>query len=83
MKVIKYEDIESVLDDLDQRSKIADAAISWREALLGGRFNKAADRQTSLWILIDDYVRSRETTDNPGDTGVHPDGSDTDAAGAD
>lgn len=75
MKVIKYEDIEAVLNDLELRSKIAATAIEWRQALLDGRFDKAADHRITLWILIDDYVRSHENTDNPSDTGVQPDGS--------
>jgi hypothetical protein len=60
------------MSDYKTKTVIADAAISWREALLGGRFNKANSRLTTLLILIDDYLRETPTPDeNPhtvGDT---------------
>ena len=54
--------MEGVDQPLDQVQRaelievIAMAAVAWRQALLGGRFDKALDRLTNLKLLIDDFI---------------------------
>lgn len=56
MKEIKFEDILQVLDCAEDAQKVAEAAVAWRQALLGGRFDKASDLVITLSALTDEYM---------------------------
>ena len=58
-----FEILIKTLSNYKRKEKIADAAISWRQALLGGRFDKANSRLTTLSILIDEYLKETDTLD--------------------
>lgn len=56
MTEIKFEDIIQVLDCAEDAMKVAEAAAAWRQALLGGRFDKAQDKLITLSALTDEYM---------------------------
>jgi hypothetical protein len=58
-----FDALIKTLSDHKRKEKIADAAISWRLALLDGRFDEANGLLTNLLLLIDNYTRA---TPGPG-----------------
>jgi hypothetical protein len=46
------------MDYVEAMETIAQAAIEWRKALYGGRFDKAASKLESLALITDDYLQS-------------------------
>jgi hypothetical protein len=54
----------------EAKEKIADAAISWREAMLNGQYDRAHNHLSTLLLMIDDYTgRTPEPDEDPHTVG--------------
>ena len=67
-----FDALIKTLSDYKRKEKIADAAVSWRRAMLSGRFDEAGEGLVTLLMIIDDYTgRTPEPNEDPhtvGDT---------------
>jgi hypothetical protein len=52
---ISYESIDQVLEHGVDLAEIASIALTWRQATLEGKFDKAAELLTSLCLAIDSH----------------------------